>query len=96
MTWCVVAGLVTTLGWLGLDTRVGPPRAIGGVSSLSNGSETMASLRHETDRGRTGWRIRFRDRNKRQRSIWLREVAGHIAIETKAHVENLVVSTTIE
>ena len=50
----------------------------------------MASLRHESSKGRSGWRIRFRDKVKRQRSIWLGDIAEHIARETFAHVEHLV------
>ena len=50
----------------------------------------MASLRHESSKGRSGWRIRFRDRTKRQRSIWLGDIAEHVAKETLAHVEHLV------
>jgi len=53
----------------------------------------MASLRFENDRGRKGWRLRFRDKEKRQRVIWLGEVAEHFAKETKAHVEHLVAMT---
>ena len=50
----------------------------------------MASLNYQDSQGRKGWRIRFRDKSKRQKSIWLGDIAEHIAIETKAHVEHLI------
>lgn len=50
----------------------------------------MASVRFESDRGRKGWRLQFRDGEKRNRSIWLGNVPDYTAQETKAHVEHLV------
>ena len=50
----------------------------------------MASLSFQNNQGRRGWRIRFRDKTKRQRSIWLGDTAEHIARETFAHVGHLV------
>ncbi len=50
----------------------------------------MASLRFEDDRGRCGWRLQFRDVEKRKRSIWLGNVPEYAAQETKQHVEHLL------
>ncbi len=50
----------------------------------------MASLRHENDRGRTGWRLQFRDAEKRKRSIYLGDIPEHSACEVKVHVEHLL------
>ena len=43
----------------------------------------MASLRKENDRGRKGWRIQFRDADKRRRSIWLGNIEEQTAAKTK-------------
>ena len=50
----------------------------------------MASLRFEQERGRRGWRLQFRDIEKRNRSIWLGDVRESVAQETKEHVEHLL------
>ena len=52
----------------------------------------MASLRHEDSNGRIGWRLQFRDTNKKRRSIWLGKVPEYTALEIKEHVEHLAVS----
>ena len=54
----------------------------------------MASLRHESDRGRSGWRLQFRGADKRNRSIWLGDVPEYSAQETQAHVEHLLAAVT--
>ena len=51
----------------------------------------MASLRYEDDRGRGGWRLQFRDAEKKKRSIWLGGVEEDKPKKTKAHVEHLLV-----
>jgi len=50
----------------------------------------MASLRFEDDRGRRGYRLQFRDAEKRNRTVWLGDVPGYKAEETKVHVEHLL------
>ena len=50
----------------------------------------MASLRHENDRGRSGWRLQFRDIEKRKRSVWLGDLSEDAATKTKKHVEHLL------
>ncbi|MCC9600386.1 site-specific integrase [Stieleria sp. JC731] len=51
----------------------------------------MASLRFENHNGRKGWRLQFRDSDKRNRSIWLGGDERHAPTETKEHVEHLIV-----
>ncbi|TWU45551.1 hypothetical protein Q31b_07250 [Novipirellula aureliae] len=50
----------------------------------------MASLRLEDDRGRKGYRLQFRDAEKRNRTIWLGDVPEWKAQEVKEHVEHLL------
>ncbi len=50
----------------------------------------MASLRFEEHDGRHGWRLQFRDVEKRNRSIWLGGDKKHPPTETKEHVEHLL------
>ncbi|EMI17381.1 phage integrase family protein [Rhodopirellula maiorica SM1] len=50
----------------------------------------MASLRFEDDRGRQGWRLQFRDVEKRNRTIWLGNVPEWNAQQVKQHVEHLL------
>ncbi|TWU33881.1 tyrosine-type recombinase/integrase [Novipirellula artificiosorum] len=49
----------------------------------------MASLRKESDRGRTGWRLQFRHEKKR-RSLWLGPLSKRAADAVARHVEELV------
>ncbi|EMI52687.1 tyrosine-type recombinase/integrase [Rhodopirellula sallentina] len=49
----------------------------------------MASLRKESDRGRTGWRLQFRQSGKR-RSLWLGAMSKRAAEGVARHVEELV------
>ena len=51
----------------------------------------MASLRFENHKGRHGWRLQFRDVEKRNRSIWLGGDQEHPPTDTKEHVEHLIV-----
>ncbi|MEL6107048.1 MAG: hypothetical protein AAFU85_13475 [Planctomycetota bacterium] len=48
----------------------------------------MASLRRETDRNRTGWRLQFRESGNR-RSLWLGDIAKRQAETIARHVDNL-------
>jgi len=50
----------------------------------------MASVHYEDDRGRKGWKIRFRDAEQRPKVLWLGDVAEHFAQEANSHVEHLV------
>ena len=50
----------------------------------------MASIKYETDRGREGWKIRFRLDGRKQKTIWLGKIPEHIATVTKLHVEHLI------
>ncbi len=50
----------------------------------------MASLRLETDRGRTGWRLQFVDASKRRRSLWLGDVPNRAAETIARHITELV------
>lgn len=52
----------------------------------------MASLRFEDYGNRQGWRLQFRDAEKRNRSIWLGDATEYAASEIKAHVEHLLLS----
>ena len=51
----------------------------------------MASLRFEEHGGRQGWRLQFRDADKRNRSIWLGGDKKHPPTETQEHIEHLLV-----
>jgi len=51
----------------------------------------VASLSFQNSQTRRGYRIQFRDVTKRKRSIWLGDVAEHLAIEFKSHVEHLLI-----
>lgn len=48
----------------------------------------MASLRKEKDRGRTGWRLQFRQDGKR-RSLWLGPISKRSADAVSRHIEEL-------
>ncbi len=48
----------------------------------------MASLRKESDRGRTGWRLQFRQGGKR-RSLWIGTMSKRAADTIARHVEEL-------
>ena len=50
----------------------------------------MASLRFEEHGGRRGWRLQFRDIEKRRRSLWLGGEKNHPPSEVKAHIEHIV------
>ncbi len=50
---------------------------------------TMASLRKESDRGRTGWRLQFRQAGKR-RSLWLGDISKRNADTMAFHIDALV------
>ena len=50
----------------------------------------MASLHKERDRGRDGYRLRFRDQNNKQRSLWLGKVSRRSADTILRHVSELV------
>ncbi|MCD0457942.1 tyrosine-type recombinase/integrase [Roseiconus lacunae] len=50
----------------------------------------MASLHKENDRGRKGWRIRYRDVNKRPKSIWLGQCSKKSANDAFRHISELV------
>ncbi|TWU31723.1 hypothetical protein Poly41_59580 [Novipirellula artificiosorum] len=52
----------------------------------------MASLRKESDRGRTGWRLQFR-REKKRRSLWLGPFSKRAADAVARHLEELVRSS---
>lgn len=49
----------------------------------------MASLTTENDRGRTGWRLQFRQNGKR-RSLWLGSMSKRAADAVARHIEELV------
>ena len=49
----------------------------------------MGSLRKEADRGRTGWRLQFRQSGKR-RSLWIGSASKRVAAGVARHVEELV------
>ncbi|GAA4455378.1 tyrosine-type recombinase/integrase [Novipirellula rosea] len=49
----------------------------------------MASLRKESDRGRTGWRLQFRHQKKR-RSLWLGPISKRAADAVARHIDELV------
>ena len=48
----------------------------------------MASVNFEA--AKNGWRLQFRDLEKRKRSIWLGDVRKSVAEDTKEHVEHLL------
>ena len=50
----------------------------------------MASLHKENDRGRDGYRLRFRDHNQRQRALWLGKVSRRTADTILRHIAELV------
>ncbi len=50
----------------------------------------MASLRKETDRGRVGWKIRYRDAHKKQRVIWLGDCSKKSAHDAYRHISELI------
>ncbi len=53
----------------------------------------MASLRKENDRGRVGWRLQFRQGEKR-RSLWLGPMSKRAADTVSRHIEELVCAST--
>lgn len=50
----------------------------------------MASLSKEIDRGRVGWKIRFRDTRQKQRVIWLGQCSKKSASDAFRHISELV------
>ncbi|MDV6030479.1 MAG: hypothetical protein F9B45_10305 [Phycisphaera sp. RhM] len=50
----------------------------------------MASLRKENDRGRIGWKIRYRDDKKKQRVVWLGQCSKKAANDAFRHINELV------
>lgn len=50
----------------------------------------MASLYREKDRGRDGYRLRFRDHLQKQRSLWLGDMSRRTAESVQRHVTELV------
>jgi integrase len=50
----------------------------------------MASLSFQKERGREGWRIQFRDKERRKRTLWLGKMAKRDAEKFKSVIEHLI------